>query len=294
MKYLPIFMRIEGKRVLIVGGGAVAARKTETILRSGGYAHIIAPALCPALDRLARDGRIGYEARGFRAVDIRNCALVIAATDDIHLNRRVYTLAEFAGALRARVREGVPNATMRRRFWERFFQGAATERLLAGQEGAAREIVERMIDRDEAMPEGEVYLVGTGPGDPDLLTFRALRLMQQADVVLFDRDMSEEILNLVRRDAEHIDVRGQSDIHALMARLAGDGKRVLRLKRGNAFRHGGEEGDFLAALGIPFQTVPGVTATIPEPSYSPGVAGGVRRHIAIEQRGRYPHQRLSG
>lgn len=183
-------------------------------------------------------------------------------------------LTEFAGAQRERVRDALPDPTLRRRFWERVVLGPVAERLFAGEEAAAQKVMDEAIAeaaaRGEAAPQGEVYLVGAGPGDPDLLTFRALRLMQQADVVLYDRLIGEGILKLVRRDAARHYVGKmakdhtlpQEEITALLVRLAREGKRVLRLKGGDPFLfgRGGEEIEALAAEGIAFQVVPGITA----------------------------------
>jgi uroporphyrin-III C-methyltransferase/precorrin-2 dehydrogenase/sirohydrochlorin ferrochelatase len=191
-------------------------------------------------------------------------------------------LAEFAGRYRERIKEMVPNATRRRRFWESMISGPVAEHLFSGQleeaEALMDKLLEKAAEKGNQPPQGEVYLVGTGPGDPDLLTFRALRLMQQADVVLYDRLIGEGILNLVRRDAERIyvgklknnHVVPQEEIGQMLIRLAGEGKRVLRLKGGDpfVFGRGGEEIEALSENGISFQVIPGVTAAVGCASYA--------------------------
>lgn len=180
-------------------------------------------------------------------------------------------LGELCGRYRDRVKARFSNERDRRRFWDRVLQGTAAEHIFSGQFEEAEAAIERelapgALDEDR----GEVYLVGAGPGDPDLLTFRALRLMQQADVVVYDRLVAEPILNMTRRDARRIYVGKERDNHAmrqeeinrLLADLAKEGHRVLRLKGGDPFifGRGGEEIDTLAAEGIPFQVIPGITA----------------------------------
>jgi len=183
-------------------------------------------------------------------------------------------LAEFAGNYRERVKDSIPDMTRRRRFWETMIAGPIAEHLFSAHEDLATKLMDKLLGeaaRDgDKPPRGEVYLVGTGPGDPDLLTFRALRLMQQADVVLYDRLIGDGILNLVRRDAERIYVGKmkkdhtvqQDEISEMLVRLALEGKRVLRLKGGDpfVFGRGGEEISTLAENGVAFQVIPGVTA----------------------------------
>ncbi len=181
-------------------------------------------------------------------------------------------LSLLAADYRQQVKEHFKEPSARRQFWERVFQGPIAEMVFSGRDKAAREAVERALAAEASgtTPVGEVYLIGGGPGDPDLLTFRALRLMQQADIVVHDRLVSEPVLDLTRRDAERVYVGKERDNHAvpqedinhMLVRLAKEGKRVLRLKGGDPFifGRGGEEIETLVAENIPFQVVPGITA----------------------------------
>jgi uroporphyrin-III C-methyltransferase/precorrin-2 dehydrogenase/sirohydrochlorin ferrochelatase len=181
-------------------------------------------------------------------------------------------LASLVGKFREQVKRHFKHPGQRRRFWESVLDGPIAEQVHAGQEEAASIALARALEAADgsAPPRGAVYLVGAGPGDPDLLTFRALRLMQQADVVIHDRLVSAEILALVRREAQLIHAGkeranhtlAQEDINQLLVRLAKEGKRVVRLKGGDPFifGRGGEEIDTLMAEGIPFEVVPGITA----------------------------------
>ncbi|HTN95182.1 MAG TPA: siroheme synthase CysG [Gallionella sp.] len=179
-------------------------------------------------------------------------------------------LAAFAERFRELVKQRVTNPLKRRIFWENALEGVIAEKVLTGDEDSAEKMMRRMLADEDNIKHGEVYLVGAGPGDPDLLTFRALRLLQKADVVVHDNLVSKPILDMARRDAERIYVGKkrndhtlrQEEINELLVRLAGEGKRVLRLKGGDPFifGRGGEEIETLAEHGIPFQVVPGITA----------------------------------
>lgn len=327
--YFPVFLRLQGRRVLVVGGGEVAARKLRLLRKADARLEVVASELNEELAGLAAEGALSHRAAQFEPAQIDGCALVIAATDDRVLNRAVAAaadargvpvnvvddpapssfvtpsivdrnplliaistsgaapvlgrrlrerletllpagygrLAEFMGRARAGVQQALERAA-RRGLWERFLDSPGAEALLHGDEQTAESELQRLVD--DATPRGEVYLVGAGPGDPDLLTFRALRLMQQCDVVLYDALLPQAILDLVRRDAERIYVGKRRARHTLpqehingeLVRLARQGKRVLRLKGGDpfVFGRGGEEIQELAASGVPFQVVPGITA----------------------------------
>jgi uroporphyrin-III C-methyltransferase/precorrin-2 dehydrogenase/sirohydrochlorin ferrochelatase len=331
MDYLPVFLNLHGRSCLLVGGGEVAARKVSLLLEAGAAVTVLAPELCETLAAQAAAGRIAHRPGHFGPEALAQAALVIAATDDREVNRRVSEEARrrnipvnvvddpqlctfimpaivdrspvviavstggaspvLARLIRARLESLIPAAygrlaalverfrdavkqklpqPARRPFWERVLQGPVAELVFSGREQDAEEALRREIEEGKPTPAGEVYLVGGGPGNPDLLTFRALRLMQQADVVLHDNLVSPEVLNLVRRDAERIYVGKQRDFHTLrqgeinelMVKLAREGRRVLRLKGGDPFifGRGGEEIETLAAHGIRFEVVPGITA----------------------------------
>jgi len=179
-------------------------------------------------------------------------------------------LAEFAGRMRAAVKAAIPGETPRRLFWEQAVEGTIGELVLAGREEQAETRLLKQIETEQQSHRGEVYLLGAGPGDPDLMTFKAMRLLQSADVVLYDRLVAPAIVDMARRDAERIYVGKarsdhalpQKDINQLLVDLALQGKRVVRLKGGDPFifGRGGEEIELLAEHGIPFQVVPGITA----------------------------------
>jgi len=334
MKYLPIFLDIKDKYCLLVGGGGIAVRKAELLLKAGAKVRLVAKKLCTSMFTLQQQYDFDCSVRGFVESDLENVDLVIAATNDRELNAHISSLTEakhipvnvvdnpelcsfimpsivdrdpvqiaistggtspvlarllrsrfestipaaygelakLADGCRDKVKAAFPNVEERRIFWESILEGSVAEYVFSGRVDDARELLNDLIKTSSANPDykGEVYLVGAGPGDPDLLTFKALRLMQKCDVVIYDRLVSEPILDMVRRDAEKIYAGksraqhsiSQENINQLLVRLAQEGKRVLRLKGGDpfVFGRGGEEIGELIENNIDFQVVPGITA----------------------------------
>jgi len=187
-------------------------------------------------------------------------------------------LATMVEGFRDKVKARFGNVNERRKFWEMVLQGKIAEMVFSGKDKDAERALEEAISTGVEGDVGEVYLIGGGPGDPDLLTFRALRLMQQADVIVYDRLISKEVLDLTRRDAHRIYVGKERDNHSvpqdqinqLLVDLAKEGKRVCRLKGGDpfVFGRGGEEIETLTANGVNFQVVPGITAALGSSAYA--------------------------
>ncbi|WP_371196179.1 siroheme synthase CysG [Glaciecola sp. SC05] len=196
------------------------------------------------------------------------------------LPHKISLLGDFSERFRDKVKTALSSVTDRRYFWEDVLDGDIGENVLQGQQTKAELQLDIALQKYQNgdKPAGQVYLVGAGPGDPDLLTFRALRLMQKADVVVYDRLVSPDILELVRRDAEKIYVGKaksnhtipQEEINELLAKLALEGNRVVRLKGGDPFifGRGGEEIQTLIEHGVDFQVVPGITAATGAASYA--------------------------
>ncbi|MGL5522857.1 MAG: siroheme synthase CysG [Aeromonas veronii] len=186
------------------------------------------------------------------------------------LPQHLGAVAAFAGSLRERVKARFASMGERRRFWERLLGADRLGQALARGDSASANQLADSLFADESQSAGEVVLVGAGPGDPGLLTLHALRQMQQADVVVYDRLVSDEVMALVRRDAKRIFVGKQAGNHCvpqeginqLLLEEAKKGQRVVRLKGGDPFifGRGGEELETLVGTGIGFQVVPGITA----------------------------------
>jgi uroporphyrin-III C-methyltransferase/precorrin-2 dehydrogenase/sirohydrochlorin ferrochelatase len=190
------------------------------------------------------------------------------------LHPRLDALAKLAAEFRGAVADALPSGPPRRKFWEAVFEGAAAEAMLEGDEDKARDLIGAAIAKAAASPrpKGRVLLVGAGPGDPELLTMKAVRALKAADVIFYDRLVGEGVLDHARREAELVPVgkaKGthsvpQEEINQLLIERALAGETVVRLKGGDPFifGRGGEELDALRAAGVAIEIVPGVTAGI--------------------------------
>jgi uroporphyrin-III C-methyltransferase/precorrin-2 dehydrogenase/sirohydrochlorin ferrochelatase len=351
MDYLPIFIDLRDRPVVVVGGGAVAMRKVEMLLRAHARVSVVAPELDATLASWRDMGRIHWHPVPFSPAQLDGAALVVAATDELAVNtavaeaarerriwvnvvddgansqfifpaivdrsplivavgtsgnsptlaRRVRTqieallpqrmgqLADYAGRWREAVKTALPHLPLRLRFWEAFLSGPIATQLLSGRETGADEAMRAALDvaREAGIASrGEVYLIGVGPGDPDLLTIRALQLLQQADVLLYDRLVSPAIMDRARRDAVRINVgkspgahdMTQDYINGQLLEWARRGMRVARVKGGDpfVFGRGGEEMAAMREAGIPVVVVPGITA---------GLGAAASASVPLTQRG---------
>lgn len=339
MEHLPIFLRLRDRPVTVVGGGLIAARKVELLLRCEARITVVAPEVHRELrELLALAARrfLRHVPARFEPAHLDGAELVIAATDSTETNAtvaaeararnipvnvvddpvlssfilpaivdrapvvvavgtggaspvlarrlraqieallpaRVGALARFLGRHREAVRRIVP-AIARRAFWERLLDGPVATSVLAGDDAEAERALAASLSEPQAEPgsaTGEVYLIGAGPGDPDLLTLRALQLLQKADVILYDRLVPTAVIDRARRDAVRVSVgktvgdreMTQERINDLLVSYARAGQRVARLKGGDPFifGRGGEELQALAKHGIPFTVVPGISAAL--------------------------------
>lgn len=350
-RLFPLFADLRGRRVLVVGGGAVARRKVEALDGTGARVVVGAPALEPALAAQRDAGALDHLAGTFDASWLAGAWLVIAATDDAAVNATVAEAADARGlwvnvvddlararfhvparvergplqvaissgggapmlarlvredlearfdasfgalatllaTQRDRIRARWPGLAARRRGYAALLAGPLRDLLRRGRDDDARALLDaelrdgarpRTLDdaREAATPRGSVALVGAGPGDPGLLTLRALRVLNEADVILHDALVDDAVLQLARRDADRIAVGKRAGAHsvpqdetnALMLRLAREGHRVVRLKGGDpfVFGRGGEELELLRANGIDAEVVPGITAAVACAAYA--------------------------
>jgi uroporphyrin-III C-methyltransferase / precorrin-2 dehydrogenase / sirohydrochlorin ferrochelatase len=332
MRYFPLFLDLDNRKTVVIGGGEEALRKVRLLLKTKARIDIVASGLHDELAAYVKQGRLAWTAKRFAPSLIDNAALVYSADDDLNhevsaaardrgipvnavddavlstfitpsivdrdpvvvaigtegtspvlsmglrskieamLPQALGTLAVAAGHLRDRVADVVPHGNRRRSFWQRYFFGSIRDSFLAGDAGAyTRELEAALID-DSSPSVGRVSLVGAGPGDPELLTLKAQRKLQEADVIVHDRLIGPGILELARRDAIRIPVGKtpfapspkQSEINAILIREAKVGRHVVRLKGGDPyiFGRGGEEQAALIAEGIPVDVVPGITAAL--------------------------------
>ncbi len=341
MKHFPIFLDLNDRPCIVIGGGSVASRKITNLLTAHAKVIVISPSVTSDIQQLAKNNDITLIQRDFEKADIALAFLIIAATDNKTINAEIAALAHAANTpvnvaddpslcsfifpsildrspvtiavstggaspvlarqlrmkletmipsacgrlagiteeYREKVKRHFPKQEQRKAFWENALKGTFAELVYAGQDSVARSLLDDLLAKGfNENPVGEVYLVGAGPGDPDLLTFKAIRLMQQADVMVYDRLVSKPILDMANKNAERLYVGKEKDNHAvpqdkindLLVELAKQGKRVLRLKGGDPFifGRGGEEIETLAENKVPFQVVPAITAASGCSSYA--------------------------
>ena len=331
MKRFPLFVNLDKLPVLVVGGGEIAERKINLIIKANAKVEVLARKFSPNVENLINKNKLKKIKSNLdiSALD-SNYSLIIAATDNKQINKKLFNFAnknnilinvvdqpdlctctfgsivergdlvvaistggnapvfarnlrekfetllpqstkqliDFSASIREKVMNSFSQFNKRRIFWELFFDAFAAKKNIT--KSNLTKLTNQLIKTLKNKHSGEVFLVGAGPGDPELLTLRALHLIQKADVCIYDNLVSKEILELVRRDA-HMIYAGklrnnhtieQKEINQLLVNYAKKGLRVLRLKGGDPFMfgRGGEEISELMTQKIKFQVVPGITA----------------------------------
>jgi uroporphyrin-III C-methyltransferase / precorrin-2 dehydrogenase / sirohydrochlorin ferrochelatase len=332
MKYFPLFMDLEGRDVLVAGGGEKALQKLRLLAKTTARVTVVADTISPEIATLSRRHAMSLQLRRLRPDDVKGVAVAIGADDSAERNLELARAARAAGvpvnivdvpdlstvivpaivdrdpvvvaigtegaapiiardlrarieswlpadfgrvagyaaALRPRVRDAITEPTARRQFWERLLRGPFRDRALAADVAGAEQEATRALRDAGKGSHGSVVLVGCGPGDPDLLTLKALQALQDADVLVHDRLVNPAILDYARRDAVRIDVgkapggkaTPQNEINRILVREALKGQRVARLKGGDAmvFGRAAEEIAAARAAGIDVTVIPGITA----------------------------------
>lgn len=340
MENFPIFINIRSKPVTIIGGGSIALRKVILLLKANPKITVISETISSELQDLLKKNHGKFIQKSFSDDDIKNPILIVAATNNFSVNKKIYrvankknipinvvdqpelcsftmgsiverdalviaitsggkapvlarmlrekiealipgsyaTLVNYAGNLREFVKQNIKEGNNRRIFWENFFESDFIERFTSHKNIPTKSDFIKFFNKQNSDNYGEVFLVGAGPGERDLLTLRALHLMQKCDVCIYDNLVSDDILELVRRDAEMIYAGKKRDQHTLsqekindlLVTFAKQGKRVLRLKGGDPFifGRGGEEIESLMMHKISFQVVPGISAANGISSYA--------------------------
>lgn len=331
MKRFPLFVNLDKLPVLVVGGGEIAERKINLIIKANAKVEVLARKFSPNVENLINKNKLKKIKSNLDISTLdSNYSLIIAATDNKQINKKLFNFAnknnilinvvdqpdlctctfgsivergdlvvaistggnapvfarnlrekfetllpqstkqliDFSASIREKVMSSFSQFNKRRIFWELFFDAFAAKKNIT--KSNLTTLTNQLIKTLKNKHSGEVFLVGAGPGDPELLTLRALHLIQKADVCIYDNLVSKEILELVRRDA-HMIYAGklrnnhtieQKEINQLLVNYAKKGLRVLRLKGGDPFMfgRGGEEISELMTQKIKFQVVPGITA----------------------------------
>ncbi|GGL02660.1 uroporphyrinogen-III C-methyltransferase [Mangrovihabitans endophyticus] len=279
MTLYPLALRLDGRRVLVVGGGAVATRRVPALLAAGAVVHVVSPELTPALRAQLDAGRIEWTARRFRPADLDDCWLVQVAVNDPGAAGDVSAAAQDRRifCVRADDREAAtawtPAVTRHGPVTVAVTDGGERRRAMA-----VRDLIAEALQ--ETLPTEPGYagvaLVGSGPGDPELITVKGRRMLAAADVVVVDRLAPGVLLGDLRHDAEVVDAAKipygpsatQDEINRILVDRARAGKFVVRLKGGDpyVFGRGGEEALACAQAGVPVTVVPGVTSSIAVPA----------------------------